>query len=89
MAEGSIREKLQYKDIFETIELICDELTSCRDLLKIRPFFKRHSDNFDKILKVIFLFCSVHPCLTSFFLTDSNPSVVYSERNQHNTRTER
>ena len=52
MTEGTIREKLQYRDIYETIELICGELSSCRDLLKIRPTFKRHNDNFDKILKV-------------------------------------
>lgn len=47
-----VRDELRYDDVYETIELIVDQLQSCKELLRIRPIFKKHQENFDKILKV-------------------------------------
>lgn len=47
-----IREELQYSDVYETIEMIIKEFEACQKLLKIRPVFKKHMENFDKLLKV-------------------------------------
>lgn len=47
-----VKEGLQYQDIYDTIELIVNQLGACQELLKIRPVFKRHQENFDQTLKV-------------------------------------
>ena len=49
---GYIREELHYSDIYETINLIISQFESCQELLQIKPIFKKHNENFDKILKV-------------------------------------
>ncbi|KAH9528459.1 ankyrin repeat protein mann-cup [Dermatophagoides farinae] len=50
---GLIRDELRYQDVYETIELIVGQLSSCKELLRIRPVFKKHQENFDKILKIL------------------------------------
>ncbi|KPM03211.1 ankyrin repeat domain containing protein 8 [Sarcoptes scabiei] len=48
-----VKEGLQYQDIYDTIELIVNQLGACQELLKIRPVFKRHQENFDQTLKIL------------------------------------
>ena len=52
LGSGLIREELRYSDIYETIDLIVSQFDSCTQLLKVKPIFKKHYENFDKILKV-------------------------------------
>ena len=63
---GFIREELRYEDIYETIDLIVSQFDSCKELLKVKPIFKKHYENFDKILKVYQLICNL-PFTNSIF----------------------
>lgn len=56
---GLVRDELRYVDLYETIELIVDQLSTCQELLKIRPVFKKHQENFDRILKILTYLISI------------------------------
>ncbi|KFM80845.1 Protein fem-1-like protein, partial [Stegodyphus mimosarum] len=50
---GLLREQVQFTDVFESIKLLVYRFESSKCLLNARPIFKKHQDNFDKILKVL------------------------------------
>jgi len=49
-------EPLRFEDVFQTTELIINNLSESMELLQLRPVFKCHQDNFDTCLKVGWLF---------------------------------
>lgn len=63
---GYIREELRYEDIYDTTNLIVSQFESCKELLKVKPIFKKHYENFDKILKVVYLIFEMYTPLTDY-----------------------
>ncbi|KAG8269251.1 hypothetical protein J6590_004547 [Homalodisca vitripennis] len=55
MGNGNIRaeEEPQFNDVLATFTLLADKLSDCRQLLQVRPVYKRQQESFDRILKCI------------------------------------
>lgn len=63
---GLLRESLQLKDVVSSLHLLVDNMEQSLMLLRIKPVFRRHQDNFDRILNcvthLVFLLSSSHKC---------------------------
>lgn len=84
ITSGHVQEQFKYEDIHQIIRMIVSQFKTCQELLKIRPLYKKHSENFDKILKVVFdcllLFCFFNK---NFFLDTELPHLP-DKLNQQN-----
>lgn len=63
---GLLTEPLNPRDVLSAIQLLVDNIDSSVELLNVQPVFKRHQDNFDRILN-----CLSH---LIFLLTKTNLS---------------
>ena len=51
--QGLIAESLNPADVLSALQLFTDHMEESLELLRIQPIFKRHNDNFDRILSCL------------------------------------
>ncbi|XP_054712915.1 protein fem-1 homolog C-like [Uloborus diversus] len=50
---GTLRERIQFADVYESIRLLVSRFDESIELLNVRPVFKKQQEYFDKVLKVL------------------------------------
>ncbi|XP_015911207.1 protein fem-1 homolog A [Parasteatoda tepidariorum] len=50
---GVLREKVEFQDVVDSIRLVFSYFPEARRLIDAKPLYKRHLENFDKVLRVM------------------------------------
>ncbi|RZF35359.1 hypothetical protein LSTR_LSTR016151 [Laodelphax striatellus] len=53
MSRSDCEDRLRFKDVLSTFNLLTDRIPDCQRLLGLRPVFKRQQESYDRILKCI------------------------------------
>ncbi|RZF41868.1 hypothetical protein LSTR_LSTR005330 [Laodelphax striatellus] len=53
MSRSNCEDRLRFKDVLSTFNLLTDRIPDCQRLLGLRPVFKRQQESYDRILKCI------------------------------------